>query len=53
MHGFWRHDDPIERANQQDHFLKNMSMAGACLIACSLFEHFGDHIGLTLGGPLF
>lgn len=40
MHGFWRHDDPIERAN-------------ACLIAFSLFEHFGDHIGLTLGGPLF
>ena len=53
MHGFWRHDDPMERANQQAHFLKNMSMAGACLVAFYLFEQFGDHIGLTLGGPLF
>jgi hypothetical protein len=43
----------MERANQQAHFLKNASMAGACLIAFYLFEQFGHQIGLTLGGPLF
>jgi len=53
MHGYWRHDDPMERMNQQAHFMKNMSMAGACLAVFYLFEQFGHQIGLTLGGPVF
>ena len=53
MHGFWRHDDPQMRANQQAHFMKNLSLAGAALVLFYLFQQFGDQIGLTLTGPLF
>ncbi len=31
MHGYWRIDDPMMRANQQAHFMKNVSLASAAL----------------------
>ncbi|HEX3813149.1 MAG TPA: DoxX family protein [Mycobacteriales bacterium] len=32
-HPFWQEDDPASRANQQTHFIKNLSMLGGLLIA--------------------
>lgn len=32
-HRFWEHDDPAQRANQRNHFLKNVSMLGGLLLA--------------------
>jgi uncharacterized membrane protein YphA (DoxX/SURF4 family) len=49
MHAFWKHDDPMERANQQAHFMKNVSMGGAALALFALFQQFGADIGLTAG----
>jgi putative oxidoreductase len=49
MHAFWRHEDPMERANQQVHFLKNVSLGGGALALFALFQQFGDEIGLTAG----
>jgi uncharacterized membrane protein YphA (DoxX/SURF4 family) len=34
-HRFWEADDPKERAQQQIHFLKNVSMLGGLLIAAA------------------
>jgi uncharacterized membrane protein YphA (DoxX/SURF4 family) len=42
-HPFWQEDDPATRANQQTHFIKNLSMLGGLLIAA------GD----TAGRPSF
>jgi uncharacterized membrane protein YphA (DoxX/SURF4 family) len=53
MHAFWKVDDPMMRANQQAHFMKNMSMGGAALALFAFFQQFGDEIGLTVTGPLF
>lgn len=39
-HRFWEEDDPKARANQQIHFLKNVSMLGGLLI--SLFDREGE-----------
>lgn len=32
-HAYWEEDDPAQRANQQIHFLKNLSMMGGLLLA--------------------
>ena len=53
MHGFWRYDDPMERQNQQIHFMKNVAMIGGALVLIYLFVQFSDQVGLTLTGPLF
>lgn len=52
MHGFWRFDDPQERMNQQAHFMKNLSLAGAALVLFALYQQFGDEL-LVLTDPLF
>ena len=31
-HAFWTHDDPAQRANQRNHFNKNLALAGGLLI---------------------
>ena len=31
MHNFWAETDPMVRANQMAHFLKNLALAGAAL----------------------
>lgn len=53
MHAFWKVEDPMMRAMQQAHFMKNLSLAGAALVLLYMFQHFGDAVGLTVGGPLF
>jgi uncharacterized membrane protein YphA (DoxX/SURF4 family) len=49
MHAFWKQDEPMQRANQQAHFMKNVSMGGAALALFALFQQFGNEIGLTAG----
>lgn len=54
MHAYWKVDEPQMRMNQQAHFMKNMSLAGAALVIFYLFNQFGPQIGLTIGdGRLF
>ena len=49
MHAYWKVDDPMQRANQQAHFMKNVSLGGAALALFALFQQFGGDIGLTVG----
>jgi putative oxidoreductase len=49
MHAFWKHDDPMERANQQAHFMKNVALGGAALALFAVFQQFGSEIRLTAG----
>lgn len=51
MHNFWTIEDPQARANEQAHFMKNMSLTGAALVLLFLFQQFGDEIGLTVADP--
>ena len=37
FHDFWKLEDPMEKQNQQSHFMKNMSMAGAALVFWVLY----------------
>ena len=49
MHAFWTVDDPMQRAMEQAHFLKDVALGGAALALFALFQQFGGDIGLTLG----
>lgn len=53
MHRFWGLDDPMQAQNQQAHFMKNLALAGAALVAFAFFQQFGSQVGLTLTDPLF
>jgi putative oxidoreductase len=44
MHAFWRFDDPMQRPNQQMHFMKNVSLGGAALALFALFQQFGSEL---------
>jgi putative oxidoreductase len=49
MHAFWTLDDPMERLQDQVHFMKDVALGGAALALFALFQQFGDDIGLTVG----
>ncbi len=49
MHAFWKLDDPMERLQDQVHFMKDVALGGAALALFALFQQFGDEIGLTVG----
>jgi putative oxidoreductase len=53
MHAFWRLDEPMERQQDQVHFLKDIALAGACLMLFAFFQQFGDQLELTITDPLF
>jgi putative oxidoreductase len=53
MHAFWKLTDPMERVNQQVHFLKNVSMGGAALALFAFFQQFGDELDLVIEASLF
>ncbi|MDT7943026.1 MAG: DoxX family protein [Dehalococcoidia bacterium] len=53
MHRFWAISDPAMRATQMAHFLKNIALAGAALVAFAFFQQFGTEVGLTITDPLF
>ena len=52
MHAFWKLDDPMMRSNQQAHFMKNVSMAGAALALFALYRDVADDLWM-ITGPLF
>ena len=51
MHDFWKSSDPMERANQQAHFMKNMAMTGSALILYWMVQTLG-YGPFTLGAPM-
>jgi len=51
MHAFWKEADPGARTNEQAHFMKNLSMAGAALILYWLVQVAG-YGPMTLGRPI-
>jgi uncharacterized membrane protein YphA (DoxX/SURF4 family) len=48
-HGFWRLSDPMERAGQQVHYLKNLALAGACLVMLFVVISFGPSLEYVVG----
>jgi uncharacterized membrane protein YphA (DoxX/SURF4 family) len=53
MHGFWRETDPMQRANQQAHFVKNLAMLGGALVLFYAWNQLQGDAGLSLTDPLF
>jgi putative oxidoreductase len=53
MHAYWKVQDPQQRINQQNHFMKNLALAGGAIMAFVLFAGLGGELGLTITGPLF
>jgi putative oxidoreductase len=53
MHAFWKVDDPQEKQMEQVHFMKDVALAGAALALFSLFQQFGEGIGITIEPALF
>jgi putative oxidoreductase len=51
-HRYWEHEDFAMRAGQEAQFMKNIAMAGACLVFFAAFQQFGDDMP-NLVGPLF
>jgi putative oxidoreductase len=53
IHAFWKVEDPMQRANQQVHFMMNLALAGGSIMAFVLFAGLGHDLGLMITGPLF
>ncbi len=53
MHDFWKLSDPMERQQDQIHFLKDIALAGAALMLFGLFQQFGAELDLMITDPLF
>jgi putative oxidoreductase len=51
-HRFWQETDYGMRAAQEAQFMKNLALAGACLVFLAWFSEFGDDVP-SVGGPLF
>jgi putative oxidoreductase len=49
MHAFWKVDEPMERLQEQVHFMKDVALGGGALALFALFQQFGSEIGLTAG----
>ncbi len=53
MHAFWKLEEPMERQQDQVHFLKDIALAGAGLMLFGLFQQFGGDMDLMITDPLF
>lgn len=51
VHGFWTVADPMEKQNQQAHFMKNLALAGAAMILYWTVQTYG-YGPFTLGSPM-
>jgi putative oxidoreductase len=49
MHGFWRFDDEQARQQQQIHFMKNISLAGAALALVALYAQDANNLWMVTG----
>jgi putative oxidoreductase len=47
MHAFWKENDPVTRAGERAHFLKNLALAGAALLVA---YYAGFPWPMSLGG---
>jgi uncharacterized membrane protein YphA (DoxX/SURF4 family) len=52
MHGFWKESDQA-RMTEMIQFQKDLALAGAAIMLFALISFAGDHLGLTITGPLF
>ncbi len=53
IHTFWKIQDPMQRMDQQAHFMKNLALVGGCIMTFVMFAGLGSDLGLTVTGPLF
>ncbi len=53
IHPFWKVDDPVQLNVERAHFMKNISLTGACLALFALVAFVGPELGLTITEPLF
>ena len=53
MHAFWKIQDPMQRANQQAHFTKNVALLGGALALLYAWNQLQGDAGLSLTDPLF
>ena len=53
MHGFWREEDPMQRANQMAHLTKNVAVLGGALVLFYVWNQLQGDAGLSLTEPLF
>ena len=53
MHGFWREEDPMQRANQMAHLTKNVAVLGGALVLFYGWNQLQGDAGLSLTEPLF
>jgi putative oxidoreductase len=53
MHRFWSESDAETKMNEQIHFNKDISLAGAALILFGFVIKVGHGLDYTLTGPLF
>lgn len=51
IHTFWKMDDPMQAQSEQAQFMKNLSLAGACLIFYWMIQTHG-YGPFTLGDPM-
>ncbi|MEU5761256.1 DoxX family protein [Nocardia sp. NPDC047648] len=51
-HAFWDQPHPMDRAAEQAHFMKNLSLCGAAIVMFGLFAGLGQDLGMTLSQPL-
>lgn len=51
IHTFWKMDDPMQAQTEQAMFMKNLSMAGACLVFYWMVQTHG-YGPFTLGSPM-
>ncbi len=51
-HRYWEHEDFGMRAGQEAQFMKNIALAGACLVFFAVYAQFDDELA-HLVGPLF
>jgi putative oxidoreductase len=53
MHNFWTLSDAEARQGEMIHFMKDLALAGACLMLMAFFSFADEDLGLTITGPLF
>jgi putative oxidoreductase len=52
MHAYWRESDPQARSMEQIQFNKDISLAGAAIMAFGFVAAFGNELAFTLTPPL-
>ena len=53
VHRFWNDDDPMVRQMEMTQFMKNLAIAGGCLLAFAYFQTAGDDAPFQFTGTLF